>query len=119
MQQVGNAKHTLVLLDAALTKGERRRLARKAKTDLGDKLFAVLDRSVMMFLVRNYDETKINRMFISLTAPFGYYQPYVWDSSTPMPPEIFMGRKHELERIESASGVNIVYGGRNLKKLSI
>lgn len=119
MQQVGNAKHTLVLLDAALTKGERRRLARKAKTDLGDKLFAVLDRSVMMFLVRNYDETKINRMFISLTAPFGYYQPYVWDSSTPMPPEIFMGRKHELERIESASGVNIVYGGRQLGKSAL
>lgn len=118
-QQIGNAKHTMVLLDCALTKSERRRLARKSKSELGDKLFAVVDRVVMMFLVRNYDATKINRMLISLITPFGYYQPYVWESANVMPPEIFMGRKRELERIKSATGVNIVYGGRQLGKSAL
>lgn len=119
MKKIGNAKHTLILLDYALSMSERRRLARKAKNALGDKLFGVVDRTVMMFLVRNYDETKINRMLISLITPFGYYQPYVWESANVMPPEIFMGRKHELEKIKSPTGVNIVYGGRQLGKSAL
>ena len=119
MKQIGNSKHTLILHDHALSLGERRRLARKAKNALGDKFFGVIDRTVMMFLVRNYDETKINRMLISLIMPFGYYQPYVWESANVMPPEIFMGRKYELERIKSPTGVNILYGGRQLGKSAL
>lgn len=119
MKQIGNAKHTMILLDCALDKPERRILARKSKTELGDKLFVVVDRTVMMYMVKNYDETKANRMLMSLIVPFGYYQPYVWESSNVMPPEIFMGRKHELERIESPTGVNIVYGGRQLGKSAL
>ena len=119
MKQIGNAKHTIILHDYALSKSERRRLARKSKNALGDKFFGVIDRTVMMFLVRNYDETKINRMLISLIMPFGYYQPYVWESVNVMPPEIFMGRKNELEKIKSPTGVNIVYGGRQLGKSAL
>lgn len=119
MKQIGNSKHTLILHDYALTLSERRRLARKAKNALGDKFFGVIDRTIMMYLVRNYDETKINRMLISLIMPFGYYQPYVWESVNVMPPEIFMGRKMELERIKSPTGVNIVYGGRQLGKSAL
>ena len=119
IKNIGDAKHTLILLDSALSKSERRRLARKSKNALGEKLFGVIDRTVMMFLVRNYNETKVNRMLLSLITPFGYYQPYVWDSANVMPPEIFMGRKNELERIKSPSGVNIVYGGRQLGKSAL
>lgn len=119
MKNIGDAKHTLILLDSALSKSERRRLARKSKNALGEKLFGVIDRTVMMFLVRNYSETKVNRMLLALITPFGYYQPYVWDSANVMPPEIFMGRKNELGRIKSPSGVNIVYGGRQLGKSAL
>ena len=119
MKQLGNAKHTMILLDCALDKPERRILARRSKTELGDKLFVVIDRTVMMYMVKNYDETKANRMLMSLIVPFGYYQPYVWESSNVMPPEIFMGRKHELESIESPTGANIVYGGRQLGKSAL
>ncbi len=119
MKLIGNARNTLVLYDNALKRSERRTLARKTKNSLGDKLFAVIDRTVMMFLFKNYDENKINRMLISLITPFGYYQPYVWESANVMPPEIFMGRKHELERIKSSTGVNIVYGGRQLGKSAL
>ena len=119
MKQIGNAKHTMILLDFALDKPERRILARKSKSELGDKLFVVIDRTVMMYMVKNYDETKATRMLMSLIVPFGYYQPYVWESSNVMPPEIFMGRKHELESIESPTGANIVYGGRQLGKSAL
>ncbi len=119
MKQIGNAKHTMILLDYALDKPERRILARKSKSELGDKLFVVVDRTVMMYMVKNYDETKATRMLMSLIVPFGYYQPYVWESSNVMPPEIFMGRKRELESIESPTGANIVYGGRQLGKSAL
>lgn len=119
MKQIGNAKHTMILLDCALDKPERRILARKSKSELGDKLFVVVDRAVMMYMVKNYDETKANRMLMSLITPFGYYQPYVWESSNVMPPEIFIGRKYELERIEASTGANIVYGGRQLGKSAL
>jgi hypothetical protein len=119
MKNIGDTKHTIILINTALSLSERRRLARKSKIALGEKLFVVIDRTVMMFLVRNYDENKINRMLVSLVTPFGYYQPYVADSANVMPPEIFMGRKNELERIKSATGVNIVYGGRQLGKSAL
>lgn len=119
MRIIGDDQHTLILLDDALQKSERRLLAKKTKNALGDKLFAVVDRVVMMFLVNNYDENRINRMLMSLIVPFGYYQPYIWDSAKVMPPEIFIGRKRELAQIKSANGVNIVYGGRQLGKSAL
>lgn len=36
-----------------------------------------------------------------------------------MPPEMFIGRKEELSKIESSVGVNIVYGGRQLGKSTL
>lgn len=118
-KQSGNAYHTLILLDYALSLPERRHLAFRAKSELTDKMIGVIDRTVMMFLMRNYDETRILRMLMSLIAPFAYYQPYVWESANVMPPELFMGRKSELEKIKSVNGVNIVYGGRQLGKSAL
>lgn len=119
MKQIGNAKHTMILLDCALDIPERRILARKSKSKLSDKLFIVIDRVVMMYLVKNYEETNVNRMLMALVTPFGYFQPYIWESANVMPPEIFIGRKFELERIKSPAGVNIVYGGRQLGKSAL
>lgn len=119
MKQIGNAYHTLILLDYALSLPERRHLAFRAKSELTDKMIGVIDRTVMMFLVRNYDGNKVLRMLMSLIAPFAYYQPYVWESANVMPPELFMGRKSELEKIKSVNGVNIVYGGRQLGKSAL
>ena len=36
-----------------------------------------------------------------------------------MPPEMFIGRKFELQKIEEAKGVNLVYGGRQLGKSAL
>lgn len=118
-REIGNAKNTLVLLDFALTLAERRGLARKTKAEAGGKIFAVIDRVVMVYLANHYAETSVNRMLMSIIMPFAYYQPYIADSATVMPQEIFIGRKFELEKIESPTGVNIVYGGRQLGKSAL
>lgn len=118
-KNIAETKNTLVLLDYALPLADRRKLARKIKSDLHGKVFAVLDRVLLMFLVHNYDVQFINQILMTVMMPFSYYQPYVWDSSKVMPPEMFMGRKEELEKIESPTGVNIVYGGRQLGKSAL
>ena len=118
-KNIGNSKNTLVLLDYALSLPDRRLFAKKIKASFSDKIFAVIDRVLLMFLVNNYSVQFINQILMSVMMPFSYCQPYVWDSSKVMPPEIFIGRQEELEKIESPSGVNIVYGGRQLGKSAL
>ncbi len=118
-KEIGNAKNTLVLLDYALTLADRRTLARKTKTDLNGKIFAVIDRITIFYLAKHYTETAVNRMLMAVIMPFASYQPYIDKSADVMPQEIFIGRKKELEKIESPTGVNIVYGGRQLGKTAL
>lgn len=118
-KEIGNAKNTIVLLDYALTLADRRTLARKTKTDLTGKIFAVIDRVVLIYLAKHYTETAVNRMLMAVIMPFASCQPYIEKSADVMPQEMFIGRKNELEKIESATGVNIVYGGRQLGKTAL
>ena len=116
---IGNAKHTIMFLDYALTLPERRTLARLAKEEYIGKTFVVIDRVVIAYLAKHYSMLAMNRMLMAIVIPFAYYQPYVAKSADVMPPEIFMGRKTELEKIEAPDGVNIVYGGRQLGKSAL
>lgn len=111
----------LVLLDYPLSVPERRKLARKIKkkeTGLSTT-YLVLDRVLMAYLARHYNDAAVNRTLMALGMPFAYYQPYVADSSNPMPPEMFIGRKDELLKIERPGGVNLIYGGRQLGKSAL
>ena len=118
-KEIGNARNTLVILDYALTQSDRRTLARKAKMHTTGKVFAVIDRVALSYLAKHYNETAINRMLMSIIMPFASYQPYVVNSGDVMPPEMFIGRKFELQKIEEAKGVNLVYGGRQLGKSAL
>ena len=115
-KELGSAKATIVLLDYSMPLSDRRRLAKKVRSEMFEKAIGVIDRVLLMYLINHYNEMRVSQMLMSLMMPFAYYQPYIWESSKVMPPEIFMGRKEELSKIESAEGVNIVYGGRQLGK---
>ena len=117
--ELGKSKHTIALLDHNLSENERRRLARKIKEDGSSKIFGVIDRVLYMFLIHNYSNTYISRMLMECMMPFAFFQPYVFNSATVMPPEMFMGRKDELEKIKDPAGVNLVYGGRQLGKSAL
>ena len=113
-------KHTIVLLDFALNLEERRRLARKIKEEKSfAKSFIVIDRVLLFHLAKHYAANSIIRQLMAITMPFSYYQPFVELSSQPMPPELFTGREEELVAIESSTGVNLVYGGRQLGKSAL
>ena len=118
-KEIGTARTTMILLDYSLNLPDRRELARRTKTEYNGKTFIVIDRVVLAYLANHYSETAINRKLMAVTMPYASYQPYVAESSMIMPQEIFMGRRKELDRIESATGVNIVYGGRQLGKSAL
>lgn len=116
---IGDEKHTLIILDYALKESARRRLALLVKGKANCKIFAVLDRVVLKYLYDNYSEQTITKQLLHIIMPFAYYQPYVADSSKPMPSELFISRKEELKKIKDVNGVNIVYGGRQLGKSAL
>ena len=118
-RELGKGRHTLAFLDYSLTESERRRLARKIKEEGSSHIFAVVDRVLYMYLIHNYSDTYIASMLMCNIMPYSYFQPYVSDSSKNMPPEMFIGRKNELEKIKDPAGVNIVCGGRQLGKSAL
>ena len=118
-KEIGTSRHTIVLLDYSLKSLERRILARKMKKEMSDKVFIIIDRVTIYYLADHYAENKINRMLMEITMPYSSYQPYSIDSARAIPVEMFMGRKQQLEDIESPRGANIICGGRQLGKSAL
>ena len=56
---------------------------------------------------------------MNVAMPYSYYQPYVFDSMSKMPPEMFFGRTDELQKIEDRNGIHMLYGGRQLGKSAL
>ncbi len=111
----------IILLDYALGSTDRRMLAWKLKRRESGlrNVYLVIDRVLICYLADFYNENLINRILMAVAVPFSYCQPYVPDSTQTMPPEIFIGRKDELIRIEQPDGVNLIYGGRQLGKSAL
>lgn len=111
----------IILLDYALGQTDRRAMARKLKQRESGlrNMYLVIDRVLITYLANNYNENLINRILMATAVPFSYCQPYVVESVHTMPPEIFIGRKDELLKIEQPEGVNLIYGGRQLGKSAL
>lgn len=111
----------VILVDHALGQVDRRELARKLKKRESAlrNVNIVIDRVLLAHLVRVYNKDLINRILMATAMPFTYCQPYVVESVHTMPPEIFIGRRDELLKIEEANGVNLIYGGRQLGKSAL
>ncbi len=109
----------IVFLDFALSAAERRTLARKTKETALANTYILVDRVALLYVANNFTSGSNNRTLMAITLPFSYSQPYVVESSHDMPPEMFIGRKEELLSIESPTGANIIFGGRQLGKSAL
>ena len=98
MQQIGNAKHTLVLLDDALPIVERRRLARKTKNELGDKFIGVLDRVVMMYLFATSTRLTITGCFSLWSLRSGIINRMYGNLPILCPPNCLSAEKKSLKQ---------------------
>ncbi|MBR6872961.1 MAG: hypothetical protein IKN17_05590 [Ruminococcus sp.] len=112
------SKHTVVFLDYALKLPERKHFARKLKEEKGfSKTFILIDRVVLYYLALHFQSNTVDKMLMSVTMPFAYYQPFsATNKLGRMSPELYTGRQAELASIEDPNGCNLVYGGRQLGK---
>ena len=112
----------LLLVDFALSSGERRKLARQMKQIPLANTYMFVDRVSLLYLANHYVGgvgNANNRALFAISMPFTYYQPYTVGSSTATAPELFSGRKEELLSVERPDGANLIYGGRQLGKTAI
>lgn len=109
----------IILLDHAFSSSERRNIARLVKQTPLQSTYLFIDRVSIMYIANHYISGGNNRTLMAISMPFSYLQPYVSDPSHTLPPEMFTGRRNELLSIESATGANLVFGGRQLGKSAL
>ena len=105
----------LVVILRRLGERERRMLARQARSEARRAL--VLDESLLLHLCATGGDAMAG--LFSSALPFGWTQPYA-DGSGPVPPEMFYGRKEEIERIVARKSDGcLVRGGRRQGKSTL
>ena len=106
---------TFVLYFGRLSEMRRRNLGRLCKERR--KTLLVIDESLMVFLCAERG-LRLSVMF-SCTLPFAHLEPYV-TSSNIVPPEMFYGRRAELDALVNPNrGECLIYGGRQLGKSAL
>lgn len=95
----------------------RRRETLAGELRLERQTTVLLDESLIVFIALGQD-APLETLF-ACGLPFGYLQPYTTKPRT-IPPEMFFGRKEEIQRIIAReSGGCLVYGGRQLGKSAL
>ena len=112
-------KNTIIFVDYAFNEPFRRRLSQKIKNSKYGEIFLVIDRVMFLYLATHGQRDNIIGKLMNIAMPFSYYQPYVADSMSKMPPEMFFGRTGELQEIEDRNGIHFLYGGRQLGKSAL
>lgn len=104
----------IVLYLGQLTAKCRRDLAFRGRER--NQTLLVIDETLVYFLCGERG-SRLATLF-SCAMPFTVAQPYVTTSSD-VPPELFFGRRREIEEVFHQEGTNLVYGGRQLGKTAL
>jgi hypothetical protein len=117
IHEIGDTGHgqlpAIVFFFGRLTAMRRRELARLCRERR--RTFIILDEVLLLYLCGERGSRL--PVFFKLALPFTYLEPYQTTASL-VPPEMFFGRKAELQSImEGRSG--LVYGGRQLGKTAL
>lgn len=109
----------LVILDYALTLPERRQLAFMLKREGANlRTMLLIDRVLAAYLTQ-FDAEERGIAMLQCTLPFHYYNPYFENPQAIIPPEMFMGRRQELQAIVESGRCSMIYGGRQLGKTAL
>ncbi len=112
-------KNTILFVDYAYKLSDRRALSHMIKKKKYGEIYMVVDRVAIAYLAAHYQKTSILKTLMNICMPYSYYQPYVPSSSNKLPPEMFMGRVDELNKIKDPQGIHLLYGGRQLGKSAL
>lgn len=115
----GLSKNTIVFSTHKFPMPERRSIAHRMHTEMQGKTILLVDQPLMMYLATNCKRSVITQALMQIAVSYASYQPYIPSSNSDIRVEMFNGRKRELAEIESPTGANIIYGGRQLGKSAI
>jgi hypothetical protein len=105
---------TIVFYFERLKERQRRMLARLSREKR--RSFVVLDELLLLSLAME-PRSRLSAFF-HCTLPFAYVEPFGTASSL-VPPEMFYGRRDELNAILDPAGSCFIYGGRQLGKTAL
>ncbi|GAB1363996.1 hypothetical protein MASR1M32_32320 [Rhodobacter sp.] len=112
---MGRDRPSFLIVLGRLDRRRRESLAQELR--LERQTTVLLDESLVIFMALGRD-APLETLF-ACGLPFGYLQPYTTKPRT-IPPEMFFGRKDEIQRIIAReSGGCLVYGGRQLGKSAL
>lgn len=114
---MSNTAATIILLDYAFSLAERKQIAKSMKTRNIPITVVIIDRVMALFLA-GYNQVERGNVLLQLALPFSNTQPYTQEGYV-MPPEMFIGRTVELNKIRSLDGPVLIYGGRQLGKTAL
>lgn len=105
---------TIIFHFGRISEDVRRKLS--YESNIQRKTFIVIDDTLAVFLACQAKE-RINKLF-RCSMPFTYNDPYN-SSASLVSPELFFGRKNEIDHIMDTSQPTIIYGGRQLGKTAL
>jgi len=113
-----NDRPLMLFVNSAIAINDRRKLAKSISRLTSSKPFILLDRCLALYLA---DTPKTDRWktLLRCSLPFRVINPYYENSTLPIPPDMFIGRRKEIQGIIAPDGPNLVYGGRQLGKTAI
>lgn len=113
-----NDRPLMLFVNSAIAINDRRKLAKSISRLTSSKPFILLDRCLALYLA---DTPKTDRWktLLRCSLPFRVINPYYENSKLSIPPDMFIGRRREIQEIIAPDGPNLLYGGRQLGKTAI
>lgn len=110
---------SVILSDTQISLSDKRKLARAIKQENQNiSPYLILDR-VMLLHLANQPASERWNIFLKCSLPFHYLNPFTENSAVEICPDMFIGRRLELEQVMSNGGANIICGGRQLGKTAL
>jgi len=109
----------IILTDTQISLSDRRKLAQTIKQENQNRNpYLIIDRVMILHLADQPQSERWN-VFLKCALPFHYLNPFTESSTVEICPDMFIGRRQELEQVISPGGANIIYGGRQLGKTAL
>ena len=110
---------SVIFVDTQLSLSDKKKLSQIIKSENQNRNpYLIIDR-VMLLHLANQPQAERWNIFLKCALPFHYLNPYVESNTVEIYPEMFIGRRNELEQVTSVGGANIICGGRQLGKTAL
>lgn len=108
----------LFLINTAIDLDTRRQLAGRFASEVQIDPFIIMDRVCALY-VAEFEQNNRWKYLLYCTLPFQPINPYYDEPSALIPPDMFFGRKEQLQQIVNTEVGLLVFGGRQLGKSAL